>query len=377
MKKKVPALTQRYLRALSTHLDTRRPGGSGAARGLGRDLVHAGCNAVDLARMHGRALAELAVARAFDEDGPGRIRRAENFLTEALGPAEQVQRSSRESIAQLQRRAETLHRKTAVLAADNRQLKREVQRHKAGEAAVKQGREHYHLLFVQSQLVQKKLRRLARQILSAQEEERREISRELHDEVVQNLVGINVELTALGKAASIGARALKSRIVGTQRLVVKSVSAVHRFARELRPAVLDDLGLIPAIHAYMKTVANRRHLKIRLTAAAGVEALDNARRTVLYRVAQEALTNVARHAQASVVEMAIREIPGAIRLEVHDNGRSFPVVRTLSAKSNKRIGLLGMRERVEMVGGALTIESAPGAGTTVRAEIPFNPGAAA
>jgi signal transduction histidine kinase len=105
--------------------------------------------------------------------------------------------------------------------------------------------------------------------------------------------------------------------------------------------------------------------------------LDSARRTVLYRVAQEALTNVARHAQASVVNVSLREIPGAIRMEVHDNGKSFQVQQTLSAKTNQRLGLLGMRERVEMVGGTLTIESAPGQGTTVRAEIPFRPGGGA
>jgi signal transduction histidine kinase len=225
--------------------------------------------------------------------------------------------------------------------------------------------------------MQKKLRHLARQILSVQEEERREISRELHDEVVQTLVGINVELAALGKGASLGLRALKAKIARTQRLVEKSVNAVHRFARELRPAVLDDLGLIPALHAYMKTLAERNQLKIRLTAFAGVENLDSARRTVLYRVAQEALTNVARHAQAGLVDVTITKVPGAARMEVHDDGKSFQVPQTLSARTNKRLGLLGMRERVEMVGGTLAIASAPGQGTTVRAEIPFARGGAA
>lgn len=186
-----------------------------------------------------------------------------------------------------------------------------------------------------------------------------------------------MELAALSRAASLGIRALKAKIASTQRLVEKSVSAVHQFARELRPAVLDDLGLIPAIHSYIKIVAARKKLKIRLTAFAGVEALDSARRTVLYRVAQEAITNVARHAQASVVTMSIIGIPGAVRMEVHDNGKSFQVPQTLSAKTNKRLGLLGMRERVEMVGGTLFIASSPGEGTTVRAEIPFPRGGAA
>ena len=142
-------------------------------------------------------------------------------------------------------------------------------------------------------------------------------------------------------------------------------------ARELRPAVLDDLGLIPALHSFMKNFTTRTGVRTHLMAFAGVEQLDIAKRTVLYRVAQEALTNVARHAHATQVKMSISEISGAIRMEISDNGRSFQVGKTLLTKNNTRLGLIGMKERVEMVGGKLTIESAPGKGTTVRAEIPF------
>ena len=377
MKKKAPELSQRYLAALRAHLGSRRPSGAAAARVLGREVMTLGFNTLDLARMHEQSLVALALSHDFANARNGLIRRAGNFFTEALVPVERVQRATRESLRQLQLRTETLRQHTAALAEGNRQLRREVARRKAGEEALKKGRERYQLLFVQSQFMQKKLRHLARQILSAQEDERREISRELHDEVVQTLVGINVQLAALGKAASIGVRALKAKIAHTQRLVEKSVSAVHQFARELRPAVLDDLGLIPALHAYMKIIATRKKLKIRLTAFAGVEELDNARRTVLYRVAQEALTNVARHARASRVEVTISQIPGAARMEVHDDGKSFQVPQTLSVRANRRLGLLGMRERVEMVGGVVTIESAPGLGTTVRADVPFQPGGAA
>jgi two-component system sensor histidine kinase DegS len=377
MKKKTPELSQRYLAALRAHLSTRRPSGAAVARGLGRDVMTSGFDTLDLARMHEQALVALASSHDLANARNGMIRRTGNFFTEALIPVEKVHRATRESFQQLQQRAETQRRHTAALVEGNRQLKREVGRRKAGEEAVKKGKEHYHRLFAQSQFMQKKLRHLARQILSAHEDERRRISRELHDVVVQTLVGINVQLAALGNAASLGNPALKAKIARTQRLVEKSVNAVHQFARELRPAVLDDLGLIPALHVYMKTVAARKKLKIRLTAFAGVETLDNARRTVLYRVAQEALTNVTRHAQASLVNVSISEIPGAIRMEVHDNGKSFQVPQTLSAKTNQRLGLVGMRERVEMVGGTLLIESVPGQGTTVCAEIPFGPRGAA
>jgi two-component system, NarL family, sensor histidine kinase DegS len=105
-----------------------------------------------------------------------------------------------------------------------------------------------------------------------------------------------------------------------------------------------------------------------------VEQLNSIQRTVLYRIAQEALTNVARHAHASRVDVSIHRLSRAVGVIIKDNGKSFEVERVLQAKKNKRLGLLGMRERVEMVGGRLRVESAPGKGTTIRAEIPFTNG---
>jgi signal transduction histidine kinase len=286
--------------------------------------------------------------------------------------AQGLDRAAQDSHWRLRQRNKTLRLHAAALASGNRRLEREIARRKAGEGIIRKGKEKYRLLFLESQVMQKKLRQLTRQIIWAQEEERKEISRELHDEVVQTLVGINVQLSALGKGASVGLRALKEKIARTQRLVENSVNAVHRFARELRPAVLDDLGLIPALHAYSKSLAARKKLKIKMTAFGGVEALGGAKRIVFFRVAQEALTNVARHAHATQIKMTISEISGAIRMEISDNGKSFDVGKALSAKNPKRLGLVGMKERVEMVGGTLAIQSTPAKGTTVRAEIPFN-----
>ncbi|MGB7749485.1 MAG: sensor histidine kinase, partial [Verrucomicrobiia bacterium] len=165
-------------------------------------------------------------------------------------------------------------------------------------------------------------------------------------------------------------KGLQKKISSTQRLVEKSVDIVHRFARELRPTVLDDLGLIPALHSFMKSFTARTGVRVHLTAFAAVERLDAAKRTVLFRVAQEALTNVARHARASRVEVTIQKLPGGIGLKIKDDGKSFNVERTLHANGGKRLGLLGMRERLEMVGGKFTVESAPGKGTTIFAQIP-------
>jgi two-component system CheB/CheR fusion protein len=257
-------------------------------------------------------------------------------------------------------------RRTAQLTATNRRLE-------VSLASVKQGEAENRAHLVEAQVMQKRLRHLTHQILSAQEEERKKISRELHDEIVQMLVSINVELGALVHGNSPGVHLLKDKIAHTQLLVEKSVDAVHRFARELRPAVLDDLGLIPALHAFCQNLAARKKFKIHLTAFRGVEALDGDKRTVLFRVAQEALTNVARHARATKAELHLSKLPGAIRMEIRDNGKAFPVKTVFFAKNPKRLGLVGMKERIEMIGGTLTIESLPGVGTTVRAEIPFVP----
>ena len=211
---------------------------------------------------------------------------------------------------------------------------------------------------------------MSRQILSAQEEERKEISRELHDVIAQTLTGINLRLAALKKEAAVNTSGLDRNIARTQRLVEKSVDIVHQFARELRPAVLDDLGLIPALHSFMKSFTARTGVRTHLTAFAKVEDLDTAHRTVLFRVVQEALTNVARHAQASRVEVSIQQRPDCICMKISDNGQSFEVERVMRARGGKRLGLLGMRERLEMVGGRFQVESVPGRGTTVTAQLP-------
>jgi signal transduction histidine kinase len=260
------------------------------------------------------------------------------------------------------------------LATVNLRLEQETVRRKVAEESLQQSERHYTQLLAQSRQMQEQLRHLARQILLAQEEERKQISRELHDEIAQTLAGINVYLAALKVESTVNSKTLGRNIARTQKLVEKSVDIVHRFARELRPTVLDDLGIIPALHSFMKGFTKRTRIKIQFMASADVEQLNGTKRTVLYRVAQEALTNIAKHAHASRVKLNLQKISGVVRMEICDDGKSFPVGRILLAKKTQRLGLVGMRERVEMVGGSFNIESAPGQGTTVRAEIPFGSG---
>jgi signal transduction histidine kinase len=216
-----------------------------------------------------------------------------------------------------------LQRRNADSTKKNGRLRREIARRKGGEVAIREGKIQIHNLVLESRLMEEKLRNLTRQLISAQEDERREISRELHDGIVQKLVAINIGLSALNAGSSAGTPIPKAKIARIQRLGENVVKVAHRFAHELRPAELGDVGLIPALHAYSRSLAARKKLKIQLTAFAAVEALGTAKRTVLFRVAQEALTNVARHAHATKVGLSITKVPGAIRMEISDKGRSF------------------------------------------------------
>jgi PAS domain S-box-containing protein len=272
------------------------------------------------------------------------------------------------------KQAEEAERRAASLADTNRGLNQEIARRQKVERALQKSKEHQSRLLDQSRHMQERLRRLSHQVLHAQEEERKRISRELHDEIAQSLVGINVQLAALTREAAGDPKGLQRNVARAQRLVERSVARVHRFARLLRPTVLDDLGLIPALHAFLKEFARRTGIRPSLTVFAGVEQLDTDKRTVLFRVAQEALANVAKHSKASRVELTIEKRGACVCMKLKDDGGAFEVDRVLQEKGSKRLGLLGMRERLEMVGGSFEIESAPGRGTTVRAQIPFGKG---
>ncbi len=299
------------------------------------------------------------------------VREAGLFFQDAITPIELTHAATTENVAQLKRSIESLRNRTIELTAANKRLVVAVRKRKTAEESLRKSERKHRLLLHESRRMQQRLRHLSHQVLSAQEEERKEISRELHDEIVQTLTGINVQLASLKIEAGVGSRSFTKHIGYTQRLVEKSVNIVHRFARNLRPTLLDDLGLIPALHAHLKTFTRRTGLRVNFAAFAGVEKMSNDKRTVLYRVAQAALINTAQHAQATNASVEIKELAQTVLMTVTDDGKSFDVAHVLDSRRNKRLGLIGMRERVEMVGGKFDVTSAPGRGTTITARIPF------
>jgi PAS domain S-box-containing protein len=281
----------------------------------------------------------------------------------SIGDPQKWCRVSVSDITAIKQMEETKHHLNTMAAA-NQVLQQEIIQRRATEEKLRQSEQ-------QARFLMEQLRFLSHRILSVQEEERKRISRELHDEITQTLVGINVHLETLSREADVDPKELQKKIARTQKLVEKSVNIAHRFAQELRPTVLDDLGLIPALHAFMKNFMKETGIRVTLTAFSGAEKLNSKKRTALYRVAQEALTNVARHARANRAEVSIRKLRATVHMQIKDNGQSFEADLISNTQKHGRLGLIGMRERVEMVGGTFSIESSPGNGTTIHAKIPL------
>lgn len=358
-----------YEKALRAHLQQRRKADLDAASGLGGKALASGLLTLDLAKLHEKILIMGLLPSCPAGRKTSLIRRAGIFFAAAIAPACKAARIAKEP-ADARKVIGTLAERTVELAASNHQLGLEIIRRKEVETSLKKSERNHLKSLEKANVLKEQLRGLSRQILTAQEDERKKISRELHDVIAQALMGINVRLATLKKEAAINTKGLDRNIALTQRMVTRSANIVHQFARELRPTALDDLGLIPALHSFMKSFTTRTGVRTHLTVFAAVEKLNATRRTVIYRVVQEALTNVARHAHASRVEVTIRKEARAVCLEIDDDGRSFQVQPVLLARGNKRLGLLGMRERVEMVGGVFLIESVPGKGTKITARIP-------
>lgn len=360
----------RYRTALGRHLRAKAAGPTLAAEQLGRQAQAARWTASRLSDIHERALLEQHLPDCPAGQRAALIRRAGVFFAVMMTPPADAAEGPPGAPAGLRRYLEIQSARMVRMALANEALGREVGRRKVVEATLKQNERAAAESLAAAKRMQEQLRQLSRQVLSAQEEERKKISRDLHDVIAQALTGINLHLAALKKEASLQARGWDRSIGLTQQLVKRSAMLVHQFARELRPAVLDDLGLVPALHTYLKQFTARTGVRARLAAFAGIEQLDFARRTVLFRVTQEALTNVARHAKATRVDLSIQRLGEGICLQIQDNGRAFEVQSALRARGSKRLGLLGMRERLEMVGGTFHIESVPGRGTCIKAILP-------
>jgi signal transduction histidine kinase len=212
---------------------------------------------------------------------------------------------------------------------------------------------------------------MMRALVSAQEAERARISRELHDGVGQQVTALLLGLGTLEK--DLGHNSPASTVVQSLRAITENIGEeIHDAALELRPTALDDLGLVRALSTFVEDWAARATIGVQFDHGNfGDERVPPHLETTLYRVVCEALHNAARHAKAKVVSVILQRNSGGVTAIVEDNGVGFDVDRTDVSIKRKRLGLVGMRERLALIGGELTIESHPGRGTTVIARVPL------
>jgi signal transduction histidine kinase len=213
-------------------------------------------------------------------------------------------------------------------------------------------------------LTQGKLKELSARLVDAQEQERRAISRELHDEVGQSLSALLMELGNLGAVAP-GDAELRSHVESIRKLAESSVNVVRNMALLLRPSMLDDLGLVPALQWQAREISKRTGMAVTVDAESVADDLPEEHKTCIYRVVQEALHNCSRHAFARSVRIQVVQENARIHLSVLDDGQGFDSTHT------RGLGLLGMEERVTHLGGRFQLQSEPGHGTRLRIEIPL------
>jgi signal transduction histidine kinase len=227
----------------------------------------------------------------------------------------------------------------------------------------RQGRRRYAALMSSRQ----ELEELSARLVDAQEEERRTISRELHDEVGQTLGALLVDLGQLSKLVPSQDSLLQGQIVRIKSVAETAVKSIRDMALLLRPPMLDDLGLIAALEWQGREISRRGDMEVDIHSEGVAEHLGNEIKICVYRLVQEALNNAATHSGAQRAPVTVVQSGRNIRVEVVDDGNGFAADRV------RGMGILGMEERVKRLGGTFAIQSEPGKGTSVRAELPLNP----
>ncbi len=335
---------------------------------LGRAAMSAGLGVFDVIRLHHLALNDGVVSN----DPTSVVRCApilEAFLLETLSPFEAAHRGFRRAWERLEQLNTALAGHNEALALSNAQLEEEISMRQRTEAQLRESKDHYFKLFQKAHAMEASLRELSAQVLTAQEEERKRISRELHDEIGSTLTAVNVTIAVLKKHATSDA-GLRKKIADAEALLAESMETVHAFARELRPAMLDHLGVHAALHSHVASFTARTHIAVELGTHAELARIDGQRAEVLFRVVQEALSNVFKHAHASKVKIEFSATAEVLNVQIADDGKAFSVEEKLGQRTG-RLGLLGMRERVRLVHGTFAVDSVVGRGTVIAIGIPF------
>jgi two-component system, NarL family, sensor kinase len=221
---------------------------------------------------------------------------------------------------------------------------------------------------------ERRIRLISRSILRVQESERGRIARELHDGLGQSLTVMKMQLDLLARDAARQCNPLAGTLLELAETAERALFEVRQVSHLLRPQMLDELGLAPTLRRLARTFETRTGVQVSLEHEGVEERLDPEAETLAYRVTQEALTNVAKHAGSAWARVCIRREGDLLRLRIEDGGGGFdPALAFAAAGAGQGFGLRGMRDRVALLGGQFDVRSAPGAGTTIEAEVPLEP----
>ena len=219
----------------------------------------------------------------------------------------------------------------------------------------------------------RELQQLSARLLDVEEEGRKKLSRELHDEIGQTLALLQIEISRAQSALGATPEASKEHLARARDLVERTVQTIRHISGVLRPALLDDLGLVPALQFQLEDFLRRSGIACEFVEEGVADQLPDTVKTCVYRVVQEALHNCEKHSGASRVRVAVRQLPECLVAEIEDNGRGFQINEQRMPYRTNGLGLLGLRERAANAGGTLVIDSAPGQGTRIALRIPLPP----
>jgi PAS domain S-box-containing protein len=267
------------------------------------------------------------------------------------------QREKLEALKQAKQELELrVEQRTAVLLRVNEELRTEVAERELAEEKLKMSLEQLRALAARLQLVR--------------EEERTSVAREIHDELGQACTAIKMDLALIGRKATKSQTQLQTKVLSAMQLADNMISSLRRIASELRPGTLDDLGLTAALEWQAQEFQSRTGIQCNVILPHEPLTLDPERSTAIFRIFQESLTNVARHAQATRVVARLEAKAHALILEVRDNGKGF---NAQEPRARRSLGLVGMQERALLLNGELNVEGVPGVGTTMTLRIPLPP----
>ena len=227
--------------------------------------------------------------------------------------------------------------------------------------------------FAAVEQTRQELQQLSARLLEVEEEGRRKLSRELHDEIGQTLALLQIEISHAQAALADGPAAARERLGRARELAERTVQTIRHISGVLRPALLDDLGLVPALQFQLEDFLRRSNIACEFVEEGVADQLPDAVKTCVYRVVQEALHNCEKHSGASRVRVVVRQLPECLVAEIEDNGRGFHMNEQRMPYRTSGLGLLGLRERAANAGGTLLIDSAPGQGTRIALRIPLLP----